>query len=84
MDQQINKRYRLSPSTIEALQRIAAIDGDLSENQVVGRLIRNVDYEIHRRLKGDALGKYKSQSISREEYNAAIVEHRAEHPVAAS
>jgi hypothetical protein len=41
MDQQINKRYRLSPRTIEALQRIAAIDGDLSENQVIGRLIRN-------------------------------------------
>jgi hypothetical protein len=84
MDQQINKRYRLSPGTIEALQRIAAIDGDLSENQVVGRLIRNVDYEIHHRLKGDALAKYKSQSISREEYNAALVEHRAEHPVATS
>ena len=32
MDQQINKRYRWSPGTIEALQRIAAIDGDLSEN----------------------------------------------------
>jgi hypothetical protein len=77
MDQQINKRYRLSSVTIEALQRIAAIDGDLSENQVVGRLIRNVDYEIHRRLKGDALAKYKSQSISREEYNAALAEHRA-------
>ena len=77
MDQKTNKRYRLSPGTIEALQRIAAIDGDLSENQVVGRLIRNVDYEIHRRLKGDALAKYKSQSISREEYNAALAEHRA-------
>ena len=84
MDQQINKRYRLSPRTIEALQRIAAIDGDLSENQVIGRLIRNVNYEIHRRLKGDALAKYKNQSISREEYNAVLVEHRAEHPVAAS
>ena len=31
MDQQINKRYRWSPGTIEALQRIAAIDGDLSD-----------------------------------------------------
>jgi hypothetical protein len=35
MDQQINKRYRWSPGTIEALQRIAAIDGDLSENLLI-------------------------------------------------
>jgi hypothetical protein len=81
-----SKHYRFSPRTVEALERIKSVDPDLSENQVVGQLIRNVDYEIRRRLTGDDLAKYKCHRLSRPDFDvASAVYHsrRAAKPAAA-
>ena len=74
-----HKRYRFHPQTNEALARIGAIDADLSQNQVLGRLIRAVDHEIIRRLRlvdESLLAKYEARNLSRPEYDAALAAHR--------
>ena len=74
-----HKRYRFHSRTNEALARICAVDEDLSQNQVVGRLICAVDHEVSRRLRlvdEGLLAKYQARNLSRTEYDAALDVHR--------
>jgi hypothetical protein len=74
-----NKCYRFQPRTNEALARIGAIDDDLSQNQVLARLIRAVDHQTCRRLRlvdEALLARYQSRDLSRPEYDAALAAHR--------
>ncbi len=63
---------RLGKESVEAFERIRAIDPDLSMNQVAGRVLRIYDRFTKGKLSGEALAKYNARELGLEEYQAAI------------
>jgi hypothetical protein len=71
-----DKRFRWTSYSCEALERLKALDDDLSGNQLVAQVIRRVDLNIRAQLTGELLQQYLAGQLPREALDQALAETR--------
>lgn len=70
------KKYRFTSNTCLSINRLKALDPELSENQAVGQALRRLDLAIKGRLTGELLEQYNAGTLTREAFHQALAEAR--------